>query len=252
METKVNIINLEVDIISIDYLILNCKGFLTYDGLNIIYLVQAKTLQEAIEDSKFKEILESADFVLPADETLLSLHHVDTLQTQGMIVDYRFLYSMFDSISEEEKTVFIIGQDEKEIENYKKFSEREYPNLKILGSYHGDLFEKEEIIINEINSIAPDILLVAIDTPIQEKWITANKTKLNSKLCIAIGTVINNILNEQKEPPTIIRKLHLVSLYHFMIQNKGIRKLRETRIFRKKVAQYKNKKGDGQNGDFKQ
>lgn len=244
METKVNIMDLEVDIISIDYLILNCKGFLTNDILNMIYLVSIKTMQEIMNDGHYKDYFKDADFVLPGEETVLSLHHVDTLQTEGMIVDYHFLYSMFESISDEMKTMFIVGRNEKEVELFKNFIEKKYSNLKIVGSFTAVDLEKEEIVINEINSIAPDILIFAIDSPLQEKWIASNYLKLNSKLCISIGGVIDDILKEIKEAPHWVKKLNLEKVYLKMIQNKNVRKIRDTHNFKRRVEDYKNKKND--------
>ncbi|BCN32654.1 WecB/TagA/CpsF family glycosyltransferase [Anaeromicropila herbilytica] len=242
METKVNIMDLEVDIISIDYLILNCKGFLTNDSLNIIYLVSTKTIQETMNDEHYIECFQNADFVLPGEETVLSLHHVDTLQTQGMIVDYHFLYSMFESITEDEKTVFIVGRNENEIERYKQFNDKNYEHLKIVGSFTEKDLEKEEIVINEINSIAPDILIFAIDSPLQEKWIASNYLKLNAKLCISIGGVIEHILKDNKEIPTWIKKIKLETLYRRLFQSKKVHKIKEAYNFKKRMQYYKSKK----------
>lgn len=243
METKVNIMDLEIDIISIDYLILNCKGFLTTDFMNIIYLVSTKTLKETVNDEQYKASIEAADFVLPGEETLLSLHHVDMLQTEGMIVDYHFLYPMFESISEEKKTMYIVGRNEKEINWFKEFTKSNYPNLKMVGSCAKELLEKEEIVINEINSVAPDILIFAIDSPFQEKWISMNYSKLNSKLCFGIGGVIDQLLIENKDLPNWVKKLRIQKIYTHLFRGKGFGKLREVRIFKKRVENYKIKKG---------
>lgn len=252
MGTKVNIMDLDVDIISIDYLILNCKGFLTNDCLNIIYLISAKALQETIQNEQYKEAIEVADFVLPGEKSLLSKHHVDTLQTEGMIVDYHFLYPLFENISEEPMTVFLIGRNAKEIEKFIEFSNRMYPNLKIVGTCTKELLEKEEILINEINTFTPDILIFAIDSPLQEQWISGNKLKLNSKLCLGIGGVIDEILSDSKVVPQWIKNLGLQKVYQFLFQNKGMRKLGKTRIFMKKIENYNNKKGEKNNGNIEQ
>lgn len=249
METKVNIVGLSMDIIGLDYLILSCKGYLTNDVLNVIYLVSTKTLEIMAYNNEFIDIIESADFVLPANETLLSLHHVDALETKGMIVDYHFLYPMFESISEEEKTAFLVGRNKEEIDKFYTLFNKEYPNIKILGSCQEELLENQEQIVNEINGIAPDLLIFAVDTPFQEKWIKDNKARLNAKLCFAIGEVIEQIFKEHKEVPFLIKEFKLEGIYNYIIQNKGYRNIRDMRIFKKNVAHYNNKKGNKKNGE---
>jgi len=64
------------------------------------------------------------------------------------------------------------------------------PKLKILGTHHG-YFPKEgagnTAVISEINSHRPDILLVGMGMPLQERWILKNYRHIEAKVFITAG-----------------------------------------------------------------
>lgn len=82
---------------------------------------------------------------------------------------------------------------------------KKYPGIKIAGTHHGYFScedsqncedvkngnsvrnKKEEEIINEIKENKPDILLVGMGVPKQEKWINKNLEKLDVPVCIGVG-----------------------------------------------------------------
>lgn len=73
------------------------------------------------------------------------------------------------------------------------------------------------------------------------------RTQVNAKLFLGMGGVLDAMIFEHKEPPAIVKTLHLEGLYEKFIDRKKDRAL-SARIFRKRVAQYNNKKGEDDNG----
>ena len=80
------------------------------------------------------------------------------------------------------------------------------PSLKIVGTNHG-YFQKEKsslenvVLINEINELKPDILVVGMGMPIQEKWIMENIEKLNAKVYLPVGAMFDYLIGEVKRGP---------------------------------------------------
>jgi len=85
---------------------------------------------------------------------------------------------------------------------------KKYPGIKIVGTHHGyfncrdhensencenvkngnsDKNKEEEEIIAEIRENRPDILLVGMGVPKQEKWISKNLDKLDVPVCMGVG-----------------------------------------------------------------
>lgn len=249
MGTQINIMGLEVDIISNDTLVSKVKEYIENDCLNIILFATTKLLEDTVEDEKLKELIMAADFILPGDETLLSLHHVDTLKVASMVVDYKSLSLAFQSSALKDKTIYLVAANEKEATLYMEFIKRSYPGIQILGAFYDELESNEELVINEINSLTPDILIFLIDTPLQERFIMENKLKLNSKLSLGLGRINVESSIKQNQVKRVFKNKTIENLYYFFIENKGIKKILDTRIFKIKVENYKNKKGGKTNGD---
>lgn len=242
MGTKINIMGLDIDIISIDALVSTVQEYLDNDCLNIILMANTTLLEETGKDQELKELAMEADIIIPSDETLLSLHHVDNLKIASMVVDYSCISPIFNWLGEEGKSIYIVARNEKEVSVFREFYVKPHSGIAVEGIYCDDLVHGEELLLNKINSVAPDIVLFMVDSPLQERWIMGNRTKLNSKLCFAIGAVSEKILSEQKVTPMWISKLKMETLYNWAKQNKGLKKVRAIHIFKKKVEDYKNKK----------
>lgn len=249
MNTKINIMGLEISVIEYEYLKKLLNEYLADDYMNTIFMISTKMLQQANEDPEYKEMLGKVDVLLPGEDTLLSMHHVDLLEMVGMVVDYTSFAQLLKEMQDHTKTIYFLGRNEEEIAMITSFCNNNFPVLKILGSSCRDLEADSDSIINSINGVAPDILLSTIDSLTQGKWIVSNYMKLNAKLCISFGDIIDNVIRDYKGTPNVINRLHLHFLYNLLMKNGKTKNLFKTRIFRKKFAQYKNKKGDIGHGD---
>ena len=68
------------------------------------------------------------------------------------------------------------------------------------------------------------MLLVDLETGVQEKWIMEHVSLLNANLCIAIGGVVNLLTAQEKKIPHWIEKLHLAGLYHKIVREQTVKK----------------------------
>jgi N-acetylglucosaminyldiphosphoundecaprenol N-acetyl-beta-D-mannosaminyltransferase len=84
----------------------------------------------------------------------------------------------------------------------------------IAGFHDGYFTEQEEAeIIDDINRSSPDILLVALGAPKQEKWIYSRLGKLNAKVCMGVGGTIDILSGRVQLCPDFFRRNGLEWLY---------------------------------------
>ena len=86
-----------------------------------------------------------------------------------------------------------------------------------LAGYHHGYFDqqKEKEIIDEINSLKPDILLVGLGSPRQESWIWDNRDKLEVSAGFAIGGFFDFLSGEFNRAPVWMRKAGIEWVYRF-------------------------------------
>ena len=88
------------------------------------------------------------------------------------------------------------------------------PGLAIVGTYGGSPSpDEEEEICARINSVRPDILLVAYGAPRQDLWISRNLHRLDVSIAIGVGGTFDFITGKSVRAPQWIRKIGLEWLH---------------------------------------
>lgn len=251
MHASVNVMDIDIDMMTNDVFIEKMNDYLTDDKLDVILFASTQLLDKAVAEEEYRQMIEQVDLLLPGEEALLSAHHVDVLEAGGMVVSCKSFGMMLENLQKEDQSIYIIGKNENEVELLNSWCKKMQPELRLVGNCAYDPDMEDAALINEINNHTPDILLVDLETGMQEQWIHDHVPLLHVRLCIAIGGVVGQILAAEKETPEWIKKLHLESLYEKLVLEQTVQKDVQARIFRKKVIQYNNQQEDQENEDTK-
>jgi N-acetylglucosaminyldiphosphoundecaprenol N-acetyl-beta-D-mannosaminyltransferase len=98
--------------------------------------------------------------------------------------------------------------------------EQRYPGARVVGTYcpPPELFDTEaeqERIRRVVRQAAPDILLVALGAPKQEKWIARNKDALGVPVSIGVGGSFELAAGIHRRAPKWLQRLGLEWFYRF-------------------------------------
>ena len=105
-----------------------------------------------------------------------------TYAYKGFFATIYFLIGKKDKISE----MFMLDDvNSINMDTNDVFKDNEYAEF--VGSYVIDDEIDDDLIINEINGRIPDVLVCICESPVQEKWIIANKSKIGVKLILAFS-----------------------------------------------------------------
>ena len=121
-------------------------------------------------------------------------------------------------------------------EKAKEHLEKIYPNAKIVG-YHEGFFKEdsEEKVIEEINSLKPNVLFVAMGAPIQEKWIYENRDKLKVDIAAGQGGTFDYEAGTIKRAPVWMQKCGIEWLWRLIKEPKRIKRMVVLPVFLFKV-----------------
>lgn len=97
-----------------------------------------------------------------------------------------FISEVFAKALEKKWSFYLLGGEEHIVEEAAEHLRKRFPRLKIAGYHHG-FFTKNSEIVEKINTVKPDIILVGMGAPRQEKWITDNIDKVNVNTFWAVG-----------------------------------------------------------------
>ena len=90
-----------------------------------------------------------------------------------------------------------------------------YPKLHIVYAHPGFFPDQnmEDSVANACAKAQPQILLVAMGVPKQEKWIARYKTLFPETVCIGVGGSLDVWSGMIKRAPKVLRKLNLEWFY---------------------------------------
>jgi N-acetylglucosaminyldiphosphoundecaprenol N-acetyl-beta-D-mannosaminyltransferase len=113
--------------------------------------------------------------------------------------------------------IFFLGSDEAILKTAKEILEKQHPGLDICGYYappYAKLLDLDnDGIIDRVKNAHPDILLVALGAPKQEKWIYMNQRQMGVPCSIGIGASLDFVAGKFDRAPVWAQKCGLEWLF---------------------------------------
>lgn len=168
------------------------------------------------KDNNFRNALLDSDYLV-LDGVYFALASIflsgkNIKKNQGPEVFYHFM----NRVNLKKGKVFFLGSSKETLNKIKFKAKVDYPNI-IVETYsppYKNIFSDEDNhqMIEAINTFSPDLLLVGMTCPKQEKWAYYNRKNLNSTLICCVGAVFDWYAGNSKPIAPIWWKLRLAWL----------------------------------------
>src|SRR3989304_1529107 len=112
--------------------------------------------------------------------------------------------------------IFLLGGSEKEIRGARRWVEGRFPGLNVVGARNGYFDvqgEENKEVLRMIDEARPDVLLVAMGFPRQERWIVANLPCLRVRVAVAQGGAFSFVSGSVSRAPRWLGRVGLEWLY---------------------------------------
>ncbi|MBR5270560.1 MAG: WecB/TagA/CpsF family glycosyltransferase, partial [Clostridia bacterium] len=185
---RVNILGVNVDMVTISEATDKILDFLDEDKLHSVYTPNSEIIMEAYRNQDFNEILNAADLLTADGIGVVYAAKYLKKPIKERAAGYDVAKLLLQKISYTDHKLFLFGGKPGVGDLAKKNMQKDYPGLNIVGVRNGYFTDdEEEEIINEINASGADLLFVCLGAPRQEKWIHKNKDKLKVKVAMGVG-----------------------------------------------------------------
>ena len=235
-----DILGVRVNEVNMDEALCNAKKFLETNKCDTIFTPNPEFIVNAEKDEEFKNILNSSSLNIPDGNGIVWASKKLGNPLKERVAGYDFIHKLFDYGKDNNVSFYFLGARPGVAEKAKDVMEKKYEGLKVIGTCDG-YFEvtDEEKIVNDINEVNPDVLLVALGSPKQEKFINKYKEKLNCKIAIGVGGCLDVMSGEVKRAPKIFINLRLEWLYRGLTDIKRLKRLKAIPLFMLKVMKNK-------------
>lgn len=190
MIKKIDVSGIQLDNYTVREAIMQVETYLSNDVLNTIESVSMKMLMEAETDSIVKEALSTMDLTVIGEKEILQAVDAATMQRVQETKTNDFTFEFFKRVERNKKSIFLVGQTDVKLALVKEELLDKFPKLLFVGEYAvencvGDL----EGVINNMNALAPDVILSVLPTPLQEHFLMDHKDKMNANIWYGVGEV---------------------------------------------------------------
>ena len=127
------------------------------------------------------------------------------------------------------KRIFLFGAKQEVLDALQMRILKEYPDLDIVGTCNGYVKNKDEV-FEKMAEKEPDIVLVALGMPIQEKLIFRHLDEFNKGIFVGVGGSFDVLSGSKKRAPEFFIKHNLEWLYRITKEPSRIKRFYENNI----------------------
>ena len=173
--------------------------------------INAHCLNIACRDREYVEILNRADAVWPDGSGVRMAGRLRRFPVPDNVNGT----DMFPLICARPYRIYMLGGEPGVAETAMRKAQERFPAAKFVGASPGFFADEaeERAVIAGINALSPDILLVAMGVPKQEKWIARHLNELSCGAALAVGGLLDFVSERIPRAPVWMRRMGIEWCY---------------------------------------
>ena len=221
MAERVNILGVDVDAVTMAEAVDVVRRAMDTRAGVMVATANAEMLMRATHDEELRHILNASALVVPDGAgTVWAARHLGHAMPER-VAGYDLAQELLRCAPAEGRRVYFFGSAPGVAEKAQAKAEQLYPGIEIVGVRNGFFSPADNAaIIAEIRAARPDLLLVALGVPKQEKWIAAHLAELDVPVAIGVGGTLDVMAGVMKRAPHWMQKAKLEWLFRGLMQPK--------------------------------
>jgi len=191
---------------------------------NMIITPDTLAILRSRKDAEYLKIIKSADLVTPDGAGILWATNFLKYPLLERVTGIDIIHAICQLAVKEKYSLYLLGSLPGVAHEAGQKLIKDYPGLKIVGSHHGYFNNNKEEVesIKEIRKKRPDVLLVGMGVPIQEKWIARNLDRLNVPVSIGVGGSFDVLSGRISRAPLWMQSHGMEWIYRLIKQPKKV------------------------------
>lgn len=205
-----------------------------------IITANPETFMKSLDDKEIENmLLDDKSVLVPDGIGVVKAAHMLGYDVKERIAGIDIANKLLKYGNEMEKKVYLFGAKQEVIDDIKKIIHDKYPNIKLVGARNGYEKDKDKVFL-DIAKKEPDIVLVALGIPLQEKLIYKHLDKFKKGIFVGVGGSFDVISGHKKRAPKFFIKFNLEWLYRIIKEPSRLKRFYDSNIkFIFKVRKYK-------------
>lgn len=180
---SISVLGVRLNDLSVREAIKLSSSYLNSESLSTICFINKGLMIDARDSEDIKSCIEEMDLVIPTSADVVSAYGY----REREISNNFFLKEFLKKLSKEKKRIFVVARSEEDQVAVREALLKINDRLIFFGCFSfGENAGTEDGLINEINSVLPDVVVSLLDSPLQEELVLRAKSKVNSRVWLLL------------------------------------------------------------------
>jgi N-acetylglucosaminyldiphosphoundecaprenol N-acetyl-beta-D-mannosaminyltransferase len=187
------------------------RGFHQVATANVDFVINA------IHDQSLQEMLCSCDLIVPDGMPIVWASRLMGAKLKERVSGVDLIPRLAELASRRHYGIYLLGASERSSRRAAEVLKKRFPKLRIAGRDSPPVTSLSEMdheaILRRIEQAQPDVLLVAMGHPKQERWLAMHRHRLKVPLCMGVGASLDFLAGEFSRAPLWMQSAGLEWLY---------------------------------------
>ncbi len=166
-------------------------------GFHQVATANVDFLKHSLRDESLRDILCSCEMIVPDGMPIVWMSRLIGTPLKERVTGIDLVERLADVSARRGYGIFLLGASEASSQRASKVLKQRFPGLRIVGRFSPENQPLEKMdhegILRRIEEARPDILLVALGNPKQERWIAMHRERLKVPVCIGVGGTLDSL-----------------------------------------------------------
>jgi N-acetylglucosaminyldiphosphoundecaprenol N-acetyl-beta-D-mannosaminyltransferase len=177
------------------------------EGSHVLYFVNAHTLNCAVDDPGYRDVLNTADVVFGDGTGIRWAARMQGVRLMANLNGTDLLPLFFDAASGRGLRYYLLGATPDTVARAAAHCESRHPGWELSGYHNGYVFDAPiDPILDDIAEARPDMLLVGMGNPIQERFIHDHRHRMDVPLVVGVGGLFDHWAGNIVRAPAWVRR----------------------------------------------
>lgn len=229
---QIRILGLPVDVVTMPESLDRIRGFLQGNKPCLVITADASGLVQAQTDTDLRDLYLGADLITPDSIGVIWAAKRSGAQLAGRVSGVEIVEHLCRESADKGWRIYFLGAAPGVAELAAERIRLKYPGCNIVGVRHGFFPADDDMLVAaEVAEAKPDILLVAMGIPRQEKFIRKTEGVIGAKVGIGVGGTFDVFSGRTKRAPKLFQRLHLEWFWRVLLNPSKISKVKNLPTF---------------------
>ena len=206
------------------------EDLLTTNKKKFIITVNPEIIMKSYKNIVIKEMLLNDNNILVTDGiSIIKKAKQYNINIKERITGVDISSKALEICNKNKKSIYLFGSKKEVLDKLIININQKYPNINIVGFSDGYVEDKDKI-MQEIISLSPDLILIALGVPNQELLINKYIEKAKKGVFIGVGGTFDVLSGCKKRAPKLFIKLNLEWLYRIICEPTRLKRFIQNNI----------------------